>query len=319
MKNVKLGIFVGMLVAPIVSAQGTHAAASLVFQIESEVAVSRGIKVIPEYSNGLLVTYDFDSASIWAADENGQVVMQLTLAVPGVSSFHIKDVASRGDGMIAVAASAVSEGRWSGLILWYSRSGSLLRAVKTAHFGVYSLAFTPDGTLWTVGHQTDEFYKPVSDHPLIRRYDKEGRLVDSLLPVSSIAPTTRGPVPPGHECRLAPGPDRMGLFCAQTNDWLEINLAGEIVKRLKIIGAPPKVDFLSAAMLNGQVYLCGQLPAHWPEPGIKLYRMDRESARITPVNPARTEDQGRAALIVGATNDRLVTLSSNKLAFSRID
>lgn len=298
--------------------QKAPAAAPPVFQIESEVAVSRGIKVVPEYNNGWLVTYDFDTASIWTADKHGRVIMELTLALPGVSQFHISDVAARSDGTIAVTASAVSDGRWTGLILWFTRSGTLLRAVKTAHFGIYSLAFTSDGTLWTVGHQTDELYKPVPEHHLIRRYDQDGRLIDFLLPLSSIAPGKRGAVPPGHECRLAPGPDRMGLFCAQTGDWLEFNLAGEIVKRVKVTGAPPATEFLGAAILNGQVYLCGQGPARWPEPGIKLYSLDETSARLTLVNPARTEDQGRAALIVGVDKDKLVTLSDNKLVFSRV-
>ncbi len=286
-----------------------------VLHIEREFFAERLGPGIPQFGGGLIASDDFHTSMVWTTDMAGRTLTEATLALPGVKRFQIAQAAAGPDGGIAVAASAVGAGeQWSSVIVWVGKAGHLVRVVKTSPYAVFSLAFAPDGSLWTAGRVRDEASRTAPEHDVIRRYDSQGRVIQSLLPKTQFGAPPR--LDPCKNCWFVPGEGQMSVLFPRTNDWIELSLDGRVLKRIKI--APPAADFerLTAATLGGQVYISGQITGR---KGPRVFRLDQATGELAPVEFAAPMTSERISSLLGAAGDRLLALGDRRFMLFRAE
>src|SRR5581483_3394309 len=79
------------------------------------------------------------------------------------------------------------EGSDAAFLASISPSNEGVNVVRTAPYTPYHLALAPDGTVWTVGIEMDNFVEPAAsrDKDVVRHFDRTGKLLASFVPRST--------------------------------------------------------------------------------------------------------------------------------------
>jgi hypothetical protein len=261
------------------------------------------VSVAPKFENGHFLAYDLEQSVVWSSDATGRVVTSAHLALPEAGRFLIKEVAAKADGTLVVATSAYSvNGQGASLLIWISPSGAVLRTVRTSPFAAFTVAFAGDGTLWALG-------RALPEHDMIRRYNSNGKLIQSLLPKSTFHSDASLLY---RECRLAPFGDRVGLYSGRTREWIELSLSGEVLERRVVAEVPETLWVTGVAVVNGRVFFSGQMKGGGRS---SFYTLDRSSWEFAPV----AEERARGGGVIGSDGGRVVVYADRAVNWLRVD
>ena len=147
----------------------------------------------PKWTNGVLISvqnHDTVNPLIWIADAAGQ--RTIPFRVSGASVLRVDDFDQNRDGIVGLSGYAAdSEGRVSGFVAFIYPNGEC-RVVQTSLYRPVRLAMGPDGTIWTAGYEVavSAAGKPLTallpNATVIRRFHKDGNLIGSYIPQSTI-------------------------------------------------------------------------------------------------------------------------------------
>jgi hypothetical protein len=240
-----------------------------------------GNQPIPEYQNGLLLARDTDHRTVRFFDTTGKLRGHVVLSVPDAAVTSTRSMAAAPDGGVAVAASVKNaDGASASVIIWLNASGGVERVVRTTPFAAFHLAFAGDGTLWAVGREHDTRFEHTAEHNILRRYDRQGRVVSSLLPKTSFH-VPPGPWHPASQSWLTASGDRVGFYSVTAGEWVEASLSGEILGRWKPGGIKPGEDVLGVALTtSGGVYVSTQIQRVRQTPVYCLDKAANEFVRV---------------------------------------
>jgi hypothetical protein len=222
---------------------------------------------IPVFRHGYLVTFPptsgpFNSFSVFAPD--GRLAFEKTIELPGGgSSVSVADVDLDADGNVAVAAHAPgSGGCMLHVVLVLDRTGRQTGLINTGCFVVGHLAMGPDHSIWTLGWErasgtTDEDWQ---DYMIVRRFTMDGKQVSAFLP-RSLFPKGLEPGAPGGDLGIQVTPDRVGVLVyagtiGTKREWVELDLNGNIVERLRVDSVRSPTQFAFTA--DNHVYFQGE-------------------------------------------------------------
>lgn len=270
-------------------------------------------KPVPKWENGLLVGFDFDAqpARVYAYDRAGRLVTQAAITLPDAARLRLYGVAASRKGVIAVSGSAYSaDGAAAAFIAWISPAGAVERVMRTSPFAAIRLCFSPDEVLWAAGREVTPDFKDEAPHDVLRRYDGEGRLLQSLLPRASFQ--SYDSYHPAVRAYLVASEDRVGFYSASAREWIEISLSGTVLGRWKGIDSVPSLNVSGVGLTSeGAVYLSGV--AHEAGEGsdkAAFYRLDKTQGVWQPVGGL---PQWQSGAIAGADHGRLVLRSGSNL------
>ncbi len=136
-------------------------------------------------------------------DRNGTQLSEFKFSIPGGGLINLYDhaVALGLDNSLAIIGTAYTDdSRGAMFVAWVSPDRKQQTVTRTSPFFPEAVTIASDGTIWVAGHETkEENQKRDYSRPLIRRYDKTGKLLGSFLPWSSVDTATL-PFPVNHPC-----------------------------------------------------------------------------------------------------------------------
>ena len=193
------------------------------------------------WSEGALVfvTNRFsDSPRLEVFDRSGRARSSTPITIPGASRINIYDnsFAHGADGSLAVVGTAFSDNnQGSAFLAIISANGSKQTLVRLSPFFPNSVAIARDGITWVAGHQWEEGKPRDHGQNLIRRYDKDGKMLDSLVTWASVSDKPHA-LAPDQASILVSNKDRVIWFSPNTQSYFEFALDGKITKRIQTPG-----------------------------------------------------------------------------------
>jgi hypothetical protein len=282
---------------------------------------------VPLWSGGFLVPIEnngLDAPALHFIGDTGVEAQPLVFSIPGASSTLIDGVARGSDGTWVVCGRAHDrEGKGGGFISWLSPDRQNVTTIRSYPYNAEEITIAPDGTTWTQGIEVVSGNDWVgSDHGVIRRFDKSGKLMGQYIPRNSIPEVSLGL----QEGKLATNKDRVGWYVNHSHEYFELTYDGDKVSRpVSYPGIAPRVEPPSAwitgmAMMdNGDVYISAQRRDELPVD--QLYRLDRVKRTWIPV-PAPTFPDGtpnNGPLILGGDGERLALFGGpQSVLFARV-
>jgi hypothetical protein len=202
------------------------------------------------------------------------------------------------DGNAAVAAHAPgSGGCMLHVVLLLDRTGRQTGLINTGCFVVCHVAMGADHSIWTLGWQrargsTEEDWE---DYMIVRRFTSDGKQVSAFLP-RSLFPKGLEPGAPGGDLGIQVTPDRVGVLVyagtiGTKREWVELDLNGKIVERLRVDNVRSPTLFAFTA--DNHVYFQGE------GGGGPLFTLDNASHALKSVPK-------QAAGLMGADENDLV-------------
>jgi hypothetical protein len=220
-------------------------------------------------------------------DRNGIQVSQFKFSMPGASLINIYDnsVALGLDDSLAIVGTAYSDDSRGGMfVAWVSRDRQEQTVIRTSPFFPAAVTIAADGTIWVAGHETKgENEKQDYSRPLIRRYDKTGKLLGSFIPWSSLEVTAL----PFVGSTLLPLKDHVLWYSPRSHVYFEFSADGSVINRFK--SAPhPEHDMTDVAVCgDGGVFASTKIrdnsgqQTHW---GIFALNRERREWILIPRN-----------------------------------
>jgi hypothetical protein len=208
-------------------------------------------------------------------DRNGTQVSEFRFSIPGASRINIYDnlVALGMDQSLAIAGTYSDDSRGGMFVAWVSPDRKEQTVIRTSPFFPAAVTIASDGTIWVAGAETkQQDGKWDYSRPLIRRYDKTGKLLGSFLPWSSLE-TDALPFPGSV---LLPLKDHVLWYSPRPRTYFDFSADGSVINRFK--SAPhPEHDLTHVAVCDdGSIFASTGMwdnsgtQTHW---GIfKLYR-----------------------------------------------
>jgi hypothetical protein len=283
------------------------------------ITASWGTKAVPKFQNGYFAAYDPPTVllpQVYLHSRAGVQLMQAQIAVPGAYREAIRDVSISSTGIVAVAGKAyTNDGAQAWFIAWVDPNGVTQRVVRTSPFSADRICLAQDGSLWAAGVQvTPDFKNEKDEYDVLRHYDSEGRLLQSVLPRSSF---TRGVVhnsiaPGEHGYLLATG-DHIAYYGPTALEWDEISASGSVLRRtlaLKAVAGPlrgPVKAFGAAVLASGRAYIGAHERDSSGKEFSSIYRFDPATGGWAAVD---TSQVGKVAEIIGSDGDELVIYKS---------
>jgi hypothetical protein len=256
----------------------------------------------------LFVQDRFSGAPIFRTiDRNGIEVSQFTFTIPGASLINIySDSVARGlDGSLAIVGTAYTgESRGGAFVAWVSPDRQEQTVIRVSPFFPHTVTLASDGTIWVAG---DEFKKNRKDidysQHLVRRYDKNGKLLGSFVPWSSLGTDAPRYFPtPSIRSVLLSLKDRIGWYSPGSNTYIEFSLEGSVVSRFKT--APHQTDDVINVVLcdNGGLFASTQIPRGEDKTNFGIFSLDRQRSEWSLV--PRNEQWG---MLYGCDGTRLAS------------
>jgi len=138
----------------------------------------------PRWEGAQLLGYSgrlSNSPHIYSISRTGKLE-KTTLKLSDAARINIVDIAGSLAGEVAVVGSAyTNDERSTTFLARMSADLSKQTVTRLWPFCAVAVAFSPDGTLWAVGHLKDEANTRILSKHVLRRFDTSGRLVSSAV------------------------------------------------------------------------------------------------------------------------------------------
>jgi hypothetical protein len=237
----------------------------------------------PYFDRGFLIfngaiTTTSSGPNIVLVDRDGRTVLSKKLWFEdsvrlGVSGVSVDDRQN----VVAAASVTDTQARIAHVLALLGPSGAVVRLIRTNPFIPLNVCFGPDGNIWVFGRESEPTGE---DYDLLRQYDRNGKLLKTLLPKSSFT-SQRHPaseVGPGGWTKIRASADRIGIYSGPAGEWIEVDMTGSVVVRVR----PPLPNGSEleeiAYTLDGAVYATLMGLSRYG-----LYKLNREGRTWDPV------------------------------------
>ncbi len=180
----------------------------------------------PKWDRGFLVGYDFNRATVFAADRAGKTVFQTRIWPENGDIVHITDLATSPLGGFAVSLTVTATtGVGTGAIAWLDAMGKSMRLVQLPMAAAFNVCFANDGTLWALVRVHDEKGIEAVGYDILRHYDANGVLIGTALPRSKFVSKR---FPASGMSFMAASKDHIGIYFDVSKNWVELSYSGSI-------------------------------------------------------------------------------------------
>lgn len=267
----------------------------------------------PLFENGFVLAYDFDHAKVWSYDRNGNVIVQVQLAIPNTARILIRSIAAAPDGTLAVPATARDgQGNNTSVIFWISPAGAITRVVHTAPFSASQVAFAADGSLWAGGRSLS--FNPANPpasrvrrldaYDVLQHYDAHGELLDIAVPYTSFA--NGSTVDPSLYAFLRVTQDRIGYLSLSAGEYVELSPDGKVLGHWTIkTGIEPDRVSGFALTPSDSIFISSYQERVDSHKGHPAYQVDKTSGTIQAAEYSMT-GASVPAILLGSDGDKLV-------------
>lgn len=163
-----------------------------------------------------------------------------------------------------------------------------------------TVTFAPDESIWTIGRLKDQENTTVVAEPVLRRWDREGKLLGSI----KLTVRGRNPI---KASRITASNDRVAWF-TRGGEYIEFSLDGKEIARF---AAPEDVNGFAISPDNEVV------AGRFTEDENEVLFLDRPSRRWIPAVLPEAE-QSRWQLVLGFDGKTLVTYNNGTLRRMRL-
>lgn len=257
-----------------------------------------GGKPVAVWIGGALLAVDYHQTPapvLRAFDANGKSILDYRIAISGVDDVRIRSSGfARGtDGSLAFVGSATWQDSSSGgIVAWVSPDLKRQTAIRVSPFSPSAVTVASDGTIWVAGWELVAGREVNPNHPVLRRYSRDGQLLGSFLPKSDVPPQANQLWHPAEKSRLVASRDRVGWYSEVAGLYVEFLPDGTELKRYSTVKPDPKSFVHGLALCDGgSVFASSQL--HGPSgavSGWKIFALDRQNGQW--ISMARTERWG---------------------------
>lgn len=138
---------------------------------------------VPKWERGMFLYRDFDTATLYAYDESGALLMRTPLSIEGADRVNVVDMTVSPHGGFAASGSAWSkDGAGAAFIVWLDSTGNVVRTVRTSPAAAMRVCFASDGTLWALVWVHRAGFQEATRYDVLRHYGADGVLIGSALP-----------------------------------------------------------------------------------------------------------------------------------------
>lgn len=202
-----------------------------------------------------------------AFDRNGQKAAEFTLAIPGASliKVHSGQFTRGSDGSFAIAGHAyTTDSRGTSFVAWVSADGTHQTVIRMTPYLVYSIAMASDGTIWTAGGIETPSQ---SSYDLVRRFDRDGKLLGSMIPSGSLNVTDiKRFVDPASNSFLAASATNVAWYSEAAQVYILFGPDGSEISRIATSSPAAKMTLHGLALCdNGKAYIGAQLHSFVPD------------------------------------------------------
>lgn len=247
-------------------------------------------------------------------DGNGRELSRYTFTIPGAGRVNLYDnsVARARDGSLAIIGSVYDyDSHGASFLALISPDGRQQVVVRLSPFSPYAVTVASDHTIWVAGYNPHEppAERDYGQH-LIRRYDRNGKLLGSFLPWSSVRTPPRT-LPAARRSILLSSLDRVGWYSPTSANYVEFALDGTILNWMKTPGHPTNAMVSAALCDDGSLFVSSanvgnqvlQEPASW-----EMFSLDRPSKEWRSI--PRPEPWG---MLYGCDGTRLAITTDHAL------
>ncbi len=183
------------------------------------------------WSRGYAIYASDDTGSVTVYDTSGNqpsMVNQIRIWPDLTIQLNLVHAAASGDGSIFAVSGAAfaSVGTSTSFLALFGRSGPV-KLIQLPNTGLFRVAFADDGTLWAIAREVDSTWTDLPEYNTLRHYDSTGKLLGSVLPVSTFS-TKRAPM---YTPSLSVTADTVGVYFDRAKTWVELGYDGAVKGR----------------------------------------------------------------------------------------
>jgi hypothetical protein len=174
-------------------------------------------------------------------DRSGKQVSQAHISIPGATQMWLVAAAPTSGGGAIVSGHAAIDPEITYFLAETSTSGGVVSTLRTETFLATRMCKASDGTVWTLGRDSEKESEHEGDYALVRQYSFEKGLLHSYLSRSLVDFRHQGVTGGGEGINgtfLVCGKDRISLYLNETNEYFEIDPSRESLKRWEMSMAP---------------------------------------------------------------------------------
>src|SRR5215469_137302 len=235
-----------------------------------------------EWTGGNLVLIEdrwSASPTLATFDRDGNQISKFNFTIPGAGLINIYDhsVALGKDGSLAIVGTVYSnDSRGATFVAWVSADRRYQTLIRLTSFFPHSVIVPSDGTIWVSGYQkgTELGDRADNRHQVILRYDRSGKLLGSISPLSNgpdSAVVGRG----GSQSILVSFGEEVGWYYPREQAYVEFSLSGSVMHRFEGPQDHHGVTTL-AACTNGNVFVASNKGTDWG-----IFSLNREQGDWT--------------------------------------
>jgi hypothetical protein len=272
----------------------------------------------PSWSGDGLITFEHNKSLtpvIHVFDASG-VDSPIVLNIDRADMVYLKHAVRGADGTVAVGGRAYSskykgtgwnpDGFYTGFISWITPDHQSTTTIRLPSFYSPALvALAPDGTVWTKGWEAShiEGYGAVLDAPIMRHFDRTGKMIGSALLPKFLSPSSKLTYTDDFGYMVSSA-TRIG-WMQNNSSYYEFSFDGQDVVEYPPLPIPPKVSILLGLALldDGKVFASTSVfTGSEMHRGIYLYALDKSRKEWRQIDALR---------ILGSADPKSCVLSSN--------
>ncbi|MDE0105911.1 MAG: hypothetical protein OXN89_26320 [Bryobacterales bacterium] len=274
---------------------------------------------LASYQFGYLFGVNRTNNGLWIDHITEGNVLEDQLSIPETFRVLIRAAAVSPDNRFAVCGTSTDRlGKLSSFIWFLRMDGTLVRTIRTSSFHVRKIRFSADGNLWSVGIESDSGLEKVN-HDVLRQYDRDGRLVRTMLPRMSISSSREHPT---EGAILVTSSQYVALISLVSERWNLISTEGILVSSGPV-DLPRGLNVFSGSVSDsGRIFIQGYWASDSPHrdsyPRLPVFEIDQELGlmKFRRTNSVYLDDS--YGLLLGSEGEELLFLTRSSTGERKI-
>jgi hypothetical protein len=273
-----------LLICPLLLANSIHAQSVRTYVPESADPTARGIPAMfemigtlpPHWSGQALIGVRDNNSNgplIWLIDREGRRD-SFSFLIPNAAIVNVHGLAISSDGTVAIIAGGVIGDSRASVLAIVPPDRQRQTLVRTWPYVAWTVAFAPDGSVWTVGNTFHDTEDRLVKRNIMSHFDGAGKVLESFEVKSKLGPGREA----AQNSYLRTSADRLGWF-TRGMEYIEFSCDGREIGRYDGPGVDAFMIRSNLALSNGNEALFGTIL----DAKRKTWQLDRGRRRWIPV------------------------------------